>query len=101
VAVVSKAGVITAVGEGNTTILLTKQDGSTSKIQLTVISANTPNGDITKDGFVDKKDVDALVEFIAQSNSEHVKAWKYGDMNGDGKLNAIDLTMLKRALLTQ
>ena len=54
-------------------------------------------GDVNADGAVTHDDAVMLQSWLLGSGK--VTDWRQGDMNGDGKLNAKDLTLLKRQLL--
>ena len=56
-------------------------------------------GDLSADGTVNMDDVNAMVSFLTAAKAP--ADWKAGDLNEDGRLNAIDLTLLKRILLYQ
>ena len=53
-------------------------------------------GDINADGKTDLKDVQLLLDWLLSKPDTVLPAWRMGDMNGDGKLTAADLSMLKR-----
>ena len=55
-------------------------------------------GDLTADGVVNIDDVRAMVGFLTAGKAP--ADWKAGDLNSDGRLNAVDLTLLKRLLIT-
>ncbi|HBI86209.1 MAG TPA: hypothetical protein DDX71_08025 [Ruminococcus sp.] len=54
-------------------------------------------GDVNMDGKVDRADVLMLQKFLLSGSD--VTNWKAGDLDGNGRLNAIDLTLLKRTIL--
>ncbi len=56
-------------------------------------------GDINTDGEIDRADVDLLMNWLLAVPKTTLKDAEAADMNGDGKLNAVDLTMLKRQVL--
>ena len=55
------------------------------------------HGDLTADGTVNYADIEAMVSFLTADRAPI--DWKAGDLNSDGRLNAVDLTLLKRILL--
>ena len=56
--------------------------------------------DVTGDGRFDIADAVALTRWLTEGSSPALLYWKNGDCNHDGKLNAADLTLMKRALLS-
>lgn len=54
-------------------------------------------GDVNADGAVNIADAVAMVKFLAESGS--LTDWQAGDLNDDGRIDAVDLTLLKRILL--
>ena len=58
-------------------------------------------GDINMDGVCDKKDAVLLQSWLLAIPDTELAKWEAGDMNKDGKLNAVDLSLLKRYLLNQ
>jgi len=96
VAIVSNNGVITAKHIGEAIVTVIMADGETAQIHVTV---QPIMGDVDENGVVDIKDAVALMKWLLNVNDHGVSDWKAGDMNGDGKLNAIDLTLLKQTLL--
>jgi len=57
-----------------------------------------PVGDVTNDGQFNLADVVAVQRWLLHDGSVPAN-WLAGDINGDYKLNAVDLTMMKRALI--
>ena len=100
IADVSPAGEITAAAAGTAVISVIDEDANVYQIKVTVLPAALP-GDCDQSGAVDKADVTALLGFLTGRDTAAVKSWQNADLNGDGRLNAIDLTLLKRLLLTQ
>lgn len=60
-------------------------------------AVSTVPGDVDNNGTVDGDDVTALTNYLLGNGV--VKAPAAADLNKDGKLNAVDLTLLKRLLL--
>ncbi|MBR4201744.1 MAG: RICIN domain-containing protein [Oscillospiraceae bacterium] len=79
------------------TITLGANGQSSYCVNYTVI-ASLPKQDITGDGVTDLQDVIALRDYLLTTGT--LKNPAAADRNGDGKINAIDLTLLKRELLT-
>lgn len=98
VAVVSKSGVITAVGEGEAIITLLAADNNAIQVKLKVLPVMI-QGDINLDGEVTIADAVLLHKWLLTVPGTNLPDWEAGDMNGDGELNAVDLTLLKRKLL--
>ena len=83
VAVVSKSGVITALGLGNAIISVMNSDGNVIQIKVTVSSEETAEytaGDANEDGKVSISDAVAILQYLANSN-------KY-PLVGQAKINA-------------
>ncbi|MBR3268977.1 MAG: dockerin type I repeat-containing protein [Oscillospiraceae bacterium] len=55
--------------------------------------------DVTGDGKFDIQDAVALCRWLKEGSSPQMRDWKKGDCIPDGKLNAADLTIMKRALM--
>jgi len=55
--------------------------------------------DVTGDGLFDLRDAVALCRWLSEGSSPQMLNWKAGDCNSDGRLNAVDLTIMKRALM--
>ncbi len=58
-------------------------------------------GDIDRSGTVDKNDVILLQKWLLAAPDIDLPDWNAGDLNTDNKLDAADLTLLKRMLLTE
>ena len=54
-------------------------------------------GDVNADGAVSIADAVAMVKYLAGNGT--LADWQAGDLNDDGWINAVDLTLLKRILL--
>ena len=57
--------------------------------------------DVTGDGIFDAKDAAALCRWLTEGDSSELRQWNLGDCNRDGKLTAVDLTLMKQALLAK
>lgn len=57
-------------------------------------------GDINKDGNCDERDVKLLANWLTAVPKTNLADWKAGDMNKDQKLTAVDLSLLKRHILS-
>ena len=55
--------------------------------------------DIKLDGKVTITDAVLLQKWLLAVPNTVLPDWKAGDMNGDGRLNVVDLTLLKRSLI--
>lgn len=73
-------------------------NGQSSYCVNYAVIASLPKQDITGDGVTDLQDVNALRDYLLANGTLQNPA--AADLNGDGKINAIDLTLLKRELLT-
>ena len=58
-------------------------------------------GDINKSGKCDIADAVLLARFLSAEDGVILADWKAGDMDKDGKLTAIDLTLLKKHILSK
>ena len=56
-------------------------------------------GDLNADGKCDKKDVELLHDWLLAAPNVMLADWEAGDMDGNGKLNGADLSLLKLYLL--
>ena len=56
-------------------------------------------GDVNMDGAFNITDAVLLQKWLLAVPDTELKNWKAADMNGDGKLHAVDLTLLKRLLM--
>jgi len=97
VAVVSKKGIITAVGEGNAVISVINPDSDVVQIKVTVISA-VPAGDCNNDGEITVTDVIMLQRWLL-SDGTKLSNRQAADLHKDGSINAFDLALLKHKLL--
>lgn len=66
-----------------------------------VVSSNQflPKGDCNADGCFTVADVMLLQKWLLAVPDTELKDWRSADLNRDGKLNAIDLCLMKRELL--
>lgn len=69
---------------------------TTNRLQL--VPAEPVSGDINADGIVSIADAVLLQKWLLAVPGTVLPNWKAGDMNGDARLNAVDLTLLKRIL---
>ena len=60
-----------------------------------------PAGDVNGDYLFRADDAALLAKWLIADPEAVLADWKAGDFNDDGKLNAIDLTLMKQALLAQ
>ncbi|MBQ9905514.1 MAG: carbohydrate binding domain-containing protein, partial [Oscillospiraceae bacterium] len=59
----------------------------------------TIKGDVNADKAFDPADVIVLQKWLLTYSDAALTDWKAGDLNADGRLDAIDLTLMKHALL--
>ncbi len=59
--------------------------------------AEDVSGDVNADGKFDVKDAVALQKYLLTAGT--LADWKAGDFDGSGRINAIDLTLMKQTLL--
>ena len=55
-------------------------------------------GDIDANGSFEKHDIELLRDWLTAEPGTVLNDWQAGDLNSDGKLNGIDLTLLKRLM---
>ena len=60
--------------------------------------AVTERGDVNADGTVNAADAVALRDYLL-TKTDTLPDWQAGDMDGNGRLNVIDLTLMKRMLM--
>ena len=60
-------------------------------------SGETVQGDVNADGACNIADAVALLKYLTASGT--LADWEAGDLDGNGRLNACDLTLLKRMLM--
>ena len=63
-------------------------------------AAGKPSGDLNADGKFDDADAKLLLKWLLAEPDTELPDWKAGDMNSDGFLKAIDLSLMKQKLLT-
>ena len=84
VAVVSKSGIITALGEGSAVISIINSDGDVTQIKVNVTSSNSSAylaGDANEDGKVSISDAVAILQYLA--NAEKYSLSEQGKLNAD------------------
>lgn len=100
VAVVSRDGLITAVGEGVVIISVSNADGYEVLMIVTVIAVSDyTEGDVDGNGDFDIEDVKLLQRWLLADPDAHIKNWKAGDLCEDDRLDVFDLCLMKRLLL--
>ena len=98
VAVVSKKGIVTAVGEGNAIISVINTDGDVVqlKVQVTAIAIK---GDCNGDGAFNISDVVLLQKWLLAVPDTHLENWKAANLCEDDRLDVFDLCLMKRELI--
>jgi len=96
VAVVSKAGVVTAVGEGNAVISVISPEGEAVQLKVTVISAKT-EGDCNDDGEFAVSDAVMLQNWLIGKSSK-LTDWKAADLHKDERIDTFDFVIMRRRL---
>ena len=92
-------GNLVAVGEG--TAEITAWIGGKEAGRMTVTVLGMRRGDLNRDGETDGLDAHVLVEYLMRENRLDAELGAQADRNGDGKINAADLTLLKRSILAE
>ena len=98
VAVVSKKGIVTAVGEGNAIISVINTDGDVVQLKVQV-SAVTIKGDCNGDGTFSVADVVLLQKWLLAVPDTRLANWKAADLCEDDRLDVFDLCLMKRELI--
>jgi len=80
VAVVSKTGVVTAIGEGEAVISVINSDGDAVQLRVTVIAVGV-SGDANGDGKVNVADAVAVLQYVA--NKSKYSLTEQGEANAD------------------
>ena len=86
-----------AAGKNPTVRFDNKNTLTTNRLML--VQAGNIKGDVNADGNVSIADAVLLQKWLLAVPDPVLPDWKDGDMNGDARLNAVDLTMLKRILI--
>ena len=102
VAVVSKDGIVTAIGEGEATISVINADSDVVQLIIIVDAATADNyklGDVNVDNIIDGRDAtDVLTEYAKTSTGQESKYTeeqkKAADVNKDGILDGRDATAI-------
>ncbi len=89
----SSAAESTATSSENTT--------ETSSSETTTNQNNTLIGDINLDEQIALTDAVTMLKYLLHEQSISKEAFLRGDMNADGKVNGIDLALLRQMLLTE
>jgi len=89
----------TTATPATTTKAVTTTKATTTTVATTTTEAKTQTkGDIVNDGSLNSKDVSALQNYINKKSTLTKEQFTNADLNGDGKVNVIDLALLKQAL---
>lgn len=101
VAVVSKKGVVTAMGEGTAVISVVNGDGDVVQLKVTVVPVgqNITAGDCNNDGEFNIADVVYLEQWLLNKPNIKLNNWKAADLCEDGRLDVFDLVMMRRKLI--
>ncbi len=94
VAVVSKTGMVTAVGEGSAIISVINSDGDAAQLKLTVVKPDSI-GDCNDDGTFSIADIVVLQKWLLNED-EFIADWKAADVDGDGILDVYDLCLMRK-----
>lgn len=97
IAIVSKNGVITAVGNGQAVITVSNSSGDSLKLIVEVYS--NIKGDANNDGKVSVTDAVMLQEWLLGSGE--LTCWQNVDLCEDDRIDVFDLCLLKRMLVKQ
>ena len=98
VAVVSKNGVVTALGEGIAVISVINDDSDVVQLKVTVNSVSII-GDCNDDGELSVADAVLLQKWLLAEPDVELANWKAADLCEDGRLDVFDLCLMKRMLV--
>lgn len=98
VAVVSKNGLVTAVGEGEAIISVINADLEVVQFMLTVVPANGIDGDVNMDNTLSISDLVMLQRFILGDGS--LINWKGADLCKDNIIDSFDLVLMRQLLIS-
>lgn len=98
VAVVSKNGLVTAVGEGEAIISVINADSEVVQFMLTVVPANGIDGDVNMDNTLSISDLVMLQRFILGDGS--LINWKGADLCKDNIIDSFDLVLMRQLLIS-
>lgn len=62
-------------------------------------NAHTVRGDVDKNGALEITDLVLMQQWLLNRPGTVLADWEAGDLNGDGRLNAVDMTLMKRLLM--
>lgn len=100
IAIVSKNGLLTAVGEGDAIISVINSDSDVVQLKVKVVSAYGMIGDLNQDGSITISDLIILQKFILGIQKITKEQAKLADLTQDNIVNVLDLTILKHRLLS-
>ncbi len=69
--------------------------------RLMLVETGTVTGDVNADGNVNLADAVLLQKWLLAVPDTDLKNWKSGDLDDNARLNALDLTLLKRMLIAK
>ncbi|MDE6519611.1 MAG: dockerin type I repeat-containing protein [Ruminococcus sp.] len=98
VAVVSKMGVVTAIGEGTAIISVINADGDVAQMNVKVIPVSI-EVDCNNDGVFNISDVVLLQKWLLAVPDTHLANWQAANLCEDDKLDVFDLCLMKRKLI--
>ncbi len=93
VAVVSKSGVVTAIGTGSAIISVINADYDVVQLKVTVIPSDVATGDCNGDGEITVSDLVLLQKWLL--NTGELDNWKNADLYKDNRIDVFDLIMLR------
>ncbi|MBQ8824907.1 MAG: Ig-like domain-containing protein [Ruminococcus sp.] len=100
VAIVSKKGIVTALGEGTATISIINSDSDVVQLKVKVISANGISGDLNQDNAITISDAVVFQKYILGTQTLTQEQAKCADLTKDGIINIFDLSVLKYKLFS-
>lgn len=103
VAVVSKNGVVTAIGQGSAIISVINSDGDVAQLKVTVVSVsqNNKTGDCNGDGEFGIADMVTLERWLLNNSNAQLTNWEEADLCEDGVIDVFDMIEMRKLLLNK
>ena len=86
---------------GDSDLKLNAQQGGFNVDKITFTALQASGGDINRDGNVSAADAVMLCKYLTGNEQLNGEQAEQADLDSNHKINAVDLTLLKRMLLTQ
>ena len=96
IAVVSKTGIVTALDEGDVTIIVTNENNDSEELKVIVV-ADIIEGDCNEDGKISIADAVMLQKWLL--NESELLNWYNADLCHDGKIDVFDMIEMRRKII--